>query len=105
MAWNTKRDGYYNSASAVNPLGRPVPKLEPRAGATHAVIIAGSSYRCFLGPSYMEEIHGKPAKVHALMKALARTTTGSVGRRKIKAVPQLLTIEEFHALNSTAKAA
>lgn len=97
MSWTT----------VTNPLGRPVPKLEPHAGVTHAVIIRGTRFKCFLDDSYMQEINGKPARVNALLKSLSRTTTGRVGRRKINAVPELLTIAEFHALsrNSAVKAA
>lgn len=104
MSWNTKRDGYY-SAPAPNPLGRPVPKLEPHAGVTHAVIIRGTSFKCFLDDSYMQEHNGKPARVHKLLRDLSRTATGKVGRRTVKAVPELLTIAEFQQLNSNSKAA
>lgn len=104
MSWNTKRDGYY-SRPASNPLGSPVSKLEPHAGHTHAIIIPGTSYKCYLGPEYMEPQKGKAARVEALLKALSRTTVAGTGKRRIKASPVLLTIEEFNALNTEVKAA
>jgi hypothetical protein len=82
--------------------------IQPHRGATHVITIPGTSYVCHMDSSYMEpQFSGstaKPPRVEALMKALARTTVSSIGKRRVKAVPILRTIEEFQAL-TTAKAA
>lgn len=88
---------------------------------THVVTIPGTRYTAFLGDAYMTppparagkwdwDTHTqgpdiqKPAKVEALLKALARTTVKGIGKRRVKAQPVLMTIQEFEAL-TTAKAA
>jgi hypothetical protein len=85
-------------------LGQPVNRLEPHSGVTHAVTIPGTTYRAFFDEFYMLPQNGKPARIDALLKALARTTVKGVGKRRVKAQPLLQTIEEFQAL-TTAKAA
>ena len=101
--WNTKRDGYYSRPASAT-LGHPVDKLEPHGRVTHAVTVPGTRYLAFLDEFYMEPQNGKPAKVDALLKGLARTTVKGIGKRRTKAQPVLQTIEEYQAL-TTAKAA
>ncbi|MDR6794852.1 hypothetical protein J2X12_002863 [Pseudarthrobacter oxydans] len=101
--WNTKRDGYY-SRPASAPLGHPVARLEPHSRVTHAITIPGTRYTAFLDELYMEPQNGKPARVDALLKGLARTTVKGIGKRRVKAQPVLMTIAEFQAL-TTARAA
>ena len=83
--------------------------LTPSRGATHVITIPGANYVCSLDDSYMLPRQRKdgeawPPKVEALMKALARTTVSSIGKRRVKAQPVLQTIAEFQAL-TTARAA
>lgn len=105
MAYNTKRDGYYTRPTNPNPLGSPVARLEPSAGHTHAVIIPGTSYKMFCSEAFMNAKVGKISKAEWFMKALAKTTVSGNGKRRAKAAPVLLTIEEFHVLNTEVKAA
>jgi hypothetical protein len=46
----------------------------------------------------------RPAKVEAFMKSLSRTTVKGIGKRRVKALPLLQTVEEFQA-SMTAEAA
>lgn len=85
-------------------LGHPVPRLEPHSRVTHVVTVPGTTYRAFMDASYVEPVKGKPAKVEALLRALARTTIKGPGKRRQKVTPMLQTIEEFQALTE-AKAA
>lgn len=91
-------------------LGRPVERLTARPGSTHVVTIPGTKYLAFLGDDYMLPTVGKDGlgrapKVESLLKALARTTVGSSGRRRIKAAPMLQTLEEYSAAASDRQAA
>ena len=79
-----------------------------RSSITHVITIPGTSYRCWLGDAYMlpQNKHAgiQPPRVEALLKSLARTTVKGIGKRRVKAQPVLMTIQEFEAL-TTAKAA
>lgn len=99
MTWNTKRDGYYQHPANLNPLGRPVPGLEPHAGHSHAIVIPGTTFKMFFSDAFTAK-----NKVEGMLKYLARTTVSGTGKRRAKAAPVLMTIEEFQSLNS-AKAA
>jgi len=85
-------------------LGHPVDKLEPHGRVTHAVVVPGIRYLAFFDEFYMLPQNGKPAKIDALLKGLARTTIKGIGKRRVKAQPELMTISEYHALTA-AKAA
>ena len=111
MTYNTKRDGYYRAPVNSNPLGRPVPHLEPSAGHTHAIIIPGTAYKAFLTLDDSGEIAYKgpfntaPVKMTQLMAGLKRSTIAGPGKRRVKASPVLMTITEFSALHTEVKAA
>lgn len=88
---------YWNNSQA-RDLGRPVERLTARAGSTHVITVPGTTYLAFLGDAYMlPTVGGRAPKVEQLLAALARTTVGSCGRRKIKAAPVLQTIAEYSA--------
>lgn len=114
MSWNTKRDGYYSSSYNPNSLGPRVTALEPREGITHAVIIPGTTYKCFLtldesGESTPDRGTGRyvaaSIKLEYLLKRLSSSTIPGPGKRRIKAKPVVLTIAEYNSLQTETKAA
>lgn len=114
--------GYASFSAPPNPLGRPVEPLQPGPGTTHVITIPGTSFRCFLGDSYMTPpppLQGKydwdtriqapdiqrPAKVETLLKQLAARTIPGPGKRRVKCAPLLQTLEQWQESTTTRKAA
>lgn len=106
--------GYASFSAPPNPLGRPVPPLEPGPGTTHVITIPGTSFKCMLtldenGVSTPDRGTGRyvarPMSVEKLMKDLSARTIPGPGKRRVKCAPVLQTLQEWQELNTTRKAA